>query len=1064
MAMPQGWPRHEPAEVKTIAGTQRRISVVRKAVLPLFLVSGAAGLIYEVTWTRAFGVVFGNTVLAVSTVLTAFMLGLALGSWLFGRIADRSSRPLLLYAVLEVMVGAYALGFPAILTATDVFYLWFFRSFHPAFYPLSLVRFVLSVLILLVPTALMGGTLPVLSRLWAISSGKEPGRTRIGQGVGLLYAVNTFGAVAGSFFTGYFLLELLGVSGTILAAAAANVALGLAAFVLHVFAGRRQADTEGGTSLKPAKGTAMPQVGKERLVVLLAVAMAGFCALALEVLWTRVLVFVLETTAYAFACMLTCFVLGIAVGSLICSRLLLPRIKNLVLALGFAEFLVGLSALGSVPLLGALGRIDYLLTERIPVSSFWRGAAVHFIDASVVLLVPTVLMGMVFPIAVAICTRSWKSAGRSVGDVYACNTVGCVVGSFAAGFLMVPLLGLRDSFLIILGVQFVLAVVVLSLCERRRIVLGGCAAAASAALLVAGVLVFGRDVFLKTMNTYHYPSEIIYIKDDATGTVTVHDLPDGDRLIAVDGVDVAGVDLMLRTTQKLQAYAPLLVHGNPSKVLQIGFGSGETSGVGLAFGVEQYSIVEICPGVFEAGRFFEQINRGSYKDPRLRKIIMDGKNFVKLTDETFDVIMNDSTYPGTTGSSALYTYDHFRQCRERLNSGGVLSCWVPLDLRPEDFAIIVRSFQAAMPHCSLWMVNNCLNKHAVLLGTLSPMRIDFQRVKELVERPDIATDLAQINIRSVYELLDCLVVGEAGSRKIGGDGPLHTDDRPALEFGAAIKRDNEGCWLAVLGALSRNHSPVSTSVVNMGRTEQQTQQAREALQRYFAGTDYALRGLVGMLQGDPDLVNSQFEAARKANPEDRDVESCLDELRGEIKALNEAVERTPHAASLRSRLAGKYLLLRDYQRAAEHYGRFVELESGNIAVWNNLGICYERLGQLDRAIWAFESAIKCNPGWVTAYLNLTGVHERRGDLDAASEMLQKAASVCSGPERIDIYDRLARSYFMQKKYDLALKTLEKAIELVSNDPKLLDHLQSRRELVLRAAAGVEDANSVGRRP
>ncbi len=1029
----------------------------------MFLVSGAAGLIYEVTWTRAFGVVFGNTVLAVSTVLTAFMLGLALGSWLFGRIADRSSRPLLLYAVLEVLVGAYALGFPAILAATDVFYLWFFRSFHPAFYPLSLVRFVLSVLILLVPTALMGGTLPVLSRLWAASSGKESGGTRIGQSVGLLYAVNTFGAVAGSFLTGYFLLELLGVSGTIFTAAAANVSLGLLAFALHVFAGR-QADTERGAGLRPAKATAMPQVGKERLVVLLAVAMAGFCALALEVLWTRVLVFVLETTAYAFACMLTCFVFGIAVGSFICSRLLLPRIRNPVLALGLVEFLVGLSALGSVPLLGALGRIDYLLTERVPVSSFWREAAVHFIDASVVLLVPTVLMGMVFPVAVTICARSWRTASRSVGMVYACNTVGCVAGSFAAGFLMVPLLGLRDSFLIVVGVQFGLAVVVLSFCERRRVVLGGCAAAASAVLLIAGVLIFGRDVFLKTMNTYHYPSDIIYIKDDATGTVTVHDLPDGDRLIAVDGVDVAGVDLMLRTTQKLQAYAPLLVHGNPRKVLQIGFGSGETSGVGLAFGVEQYSIVEICPGVFEAGKFFEQINRGSYKDPRLRKIIMDGKNFVKLTDETFDVIMNDSTYPGTTGSSALYTYDHFRQCRERLNSGGVLSCWVPLDLRPEDFAIIVRSFQAAMPHCSLWMVNNCLNKHAVLLGTLVPMRIDFQRVKELVERPDISADLAQINIRSVYELLDCFVVGEAGSRAIGGEGPLHTDDRPALEFGAAIKRDNESCWLAVLGAMSENHSPVSASVVSMGRTERQAQQVKDALERYFAGTDHALRGLVGMLQGDPEAMNGEFEAALKINPDDRDIESCLDELKGEIESLNEAVERTPHVASLRSRLAAKYLLLRDYQRAVEHYGRFVELERGNVAGWNNLGICYERLGQLDRAIWAFENAINRNPGWVPAYLNLSGVHQKRGDLDAASQTLQKAVSVCSGPERIDIYDKLARSYFLQKKYDLALNTLEKAIELVSNDSKLRDYLQSRRELVLRAAAGAEDANAVGRRP
>lgn len=1038
---------------ETTVGMRQRIRVARGMVWPLFLVSGAAGLIYEVTWTRAFGEVFGNTVFAVSTVLTAFMLGLALGSWLFGRIADRSTRPLLLYALLEILVGLYALGLPSILAATDIFYRGFFRSYHLSFYPLSLVRFVLSVLILLFPTILMGGTLPVLSRLWAVSSPNESGGTRIGRSVGLLYAINTFGAVAGSFLTGYFLLEHLGVSHTVFLAACLNIVVGLVALALYVFAGQ-QTHTEHGAGLKPAKETGLSHVSRDRVVVLMAVAMAGFCALALEVLWTRVLVFVLETTAYAFACMLTCFIFGLAVGSFVCSRLLLPRIKNPVFALGLVEFLVGLSAMGSIPLLGILGRIDYLMTRRVPVISFWREAAIHFLDASVILLIPTVLMGMVFPIAVAICARSWKTASRSVGTVYAWNTVGCVVGSFAAGFLMVPLLGLRDSFMAVVGVQLFLAVGVLFFSERSNWVSGVSAAALSTVLLGAGVLVFGRDVFLKTMNTYHYPSDIVYIKDDVTGTVTVHDLPDGDRLIAVDGVDVAGVDLMLRTTQKLQAYAPLLVHGHPKKVLQIGFGSGETSGVGLAFGVEQYSIVEICPGVFEAGRFFEQINRGSYKDPRLRKIIMDGKNFVKLTDETFDVIMNDSTYPGTTGSSALYTYDHFRQCRERLNPGGVLSCWVPLDLRPEDFAIIIRSFHAAMPHCSLWMVNNCLNKHAVLLGTLAPMQIDFQRVRELAERPDVIADLAQINIHSVYEFLDCFVVGQEGSRNIGGNGPLHTDDRPALEFGAAIKRDNEACWLAVLRAMSQNHSAVSDVIVNIGKTEPEMQHVQNTLGRYFTGTDHALRGLVAMLQGDPDSMNGEFEAALKANPEDRDVGSCLDELRSEIKSLLAAVEQRPDEASLRLRLAGKYFLLRDYEHAVVHYSRLAELEPDNIAGWNNLGICYNRLEQLDRATWAFENVIKRNPGWAPAYLNLALVHEKRQDLATASQILERAVLIASGDEKIGIYDKLARSYFLQKKYELALKTLEKAIGLVSNNSQLLDYLQGRKDFVSRAAKGM----------
>lgn len=1017
--------------MKTIAQMQGGIPVVRKAVLLLFLVSGAAGLVYEVTWTRAFGVVFGNTVFAVSTVLTAFMLGLACGSWLFGRIADRSSRPLKLFALLEVGIGVYAFAFPTILATTDLFYRWFFQSFHPSFYPLTFVRFAMSVVMLLIPTALMGGTLPVLSKLWANSPDKkEASEAGIGKSAGLLYSVNTFGAVAGSFLSGYLLIRILGVSNTVYLAASANILVGVLSFILSLFTDKpiEKKHKHSVRKPKPAKRSSaeseviIEQAGRKRTIVLAAVSVAGFCALALEVLWTRVLLFVLGTSVYAFACMLTCFILGIALGSYLCSRVFLARIKNCIFALGVVEFLVGLSVLGSVPLLGMLWYIDHILTQKVLAGPFWKEVAAHFIDASVVLLVPTVLMGMVFPIAVKICATSWKAAGKRIGEVYACNTMGCVIGSFAAGFVMVPLLGLRDSFLVVIAVQLSLAVVVIFFSEKHRVVLGVSAAVVSVVAIVISVQSIPRDVFLKTMNTYHYPSEVIYIKDNATGTVTVHDLPDGDRLIAVDGVDVAGMDLMLRTTQKLQGYVPLLMHNDPQKVLQIGFGSGETSGVGLAFGVEDYRIVDICPGVFEAGKFFEEINRGSYKDPRLRKIIMDGKNYVKLTDEKFDIIMNDSTYPGTTGSSALYTYDHFMQCREQLRDGGILSCWIPLDLRGEDLQLIFRTFQEVMPHCCLWMANNCLNKHAVLVGSASGLQIDFQRAGKLVEQPDISSDLAIINIHSVYDFLDCFIVDEGGLRRIGGTGPLNTDDRPRLEFGAAIKREEEGCLITAMKWLSREHCSVLPYLVKLGDTEAESQQVKSTLEQFFTGTNYALRGLLGILQGDPQRMNTEFEKALQANPLDRDVQSCLDELDLEIKALVAAVERTPNKAILRSRLAKRYLLLRNYEAAGEQYQKFLELEPANAAGWSNLGFCYKELEQFEKAILALKKAIEYNAELVPAYLNL-----------------------------VDVYDRLARSYFMRKEYNLALEILEKALAVVPDDSDLRDYLENRRDFVMRAA-------------
>jgi spermidine synthase len=1102
---------------------QPKVSVVRKAVVLLFLVSGATGLIYEVVWMRCLGTVFGNTVLAASTVLTAFMLGLALGGWRLGRLADRIPQPLRWYAYLELGIGVYAFAFPTILLYVDRFYLWFYQTYEPGFYVLNLVRFAVSMAILLLPTFLMGGTLPVLSALWTIPVGRAwaPERDesrlgnpsslakqrragphdpqeqhdsglRTGQSVGLLYAVNTFGAVAGSFLAGYFLIRVLGVSRSIYCTAGVNVLIGILTLLLSLSLKPRrivrgivkpvcsvparaskeppnatgrvwepQETPHGVTTNSPSAvtlpPTAIPDSSSDRRgrrVVLASIFVAGFCALALEVLWTRLLVFVLETSAYAFACMLTCFIFGLAVGSLISSRWLVPRLKNPIFSLGVVEFLLALAVAGSIPLLGLLWHIDLFVIEHWigPRVSFFTDMAVHFTDALAVTFLPTLLMGMVFPIAVQVCAPAWDTVSRRVGQVYAWNTMGCVAGSFVAGFVMIPQLGLRHSFFIVVGILLLLAVSLILLSGRPRAFWALPASAMALGLIVAGVVFIDADVFLRTMNTYHYPSRIVFIDDGVTGTVTVHDLPDGDRLIAVDGVDVAGMDLMLRTTQKLQAYAPLLVHKNPQDVVQIGYGSGETCGIGLAFGSAHYSIVDICPGVFTAGTFFQDINRSSYANPKLRKIIMDGKNFIKLTKEKFDVIMNDSTYPGTTGSSALYTYDHFQACRDHLKPGGVLSCWVPIDLRLEDIQIIVRSFQAAMPHCSLWMVNNCLNKHAVLLGTLEPMQFDLQRIGERMNRSDIATDLRQISIYSPYDFVDCAVVTEEGLQKLAGEGPLHTDDQPYLEFGVTIKRDAEVCWLAVLDAIRTHHTPVAPYVTNAVAMPGQAEPSQVILQQYHEGTSHTLRGMVGMLQGDPAIVGPAFEMAKKVNPRDRDVESILAELDGEIKALEETIKEKPNAEDLRSRLAQKYMILRRHAQAAEQYEYFLRLQPHNAAAWNNLALCYRELDQLDKSVAASERAVQEDPRLFRVYENLAEVYLRQRNYGGATKAIEHLMPFLSQIAQAGAHDDLARLCVLQDQYDLALKHLDMAVNLAKGNPPLLQELSMKRQRLAEKAA------------
>jgi len=958
----------------------------RAAVLVFFLTSGATGLALEVVWTRILGVVFGNTVYAASTVLTAYMLGLALGSAALGSLADRARRPLVLYGLLEIGVGLYALVLPLLAAGTTAVYGWFFRSFEPAFWLLNLVRFGLSVLVLLPPTFLMGGTLPVLARHLGLRH-RQPGRE-----VGYLYGANTLGAVVGCFLAGFVLLEALGVRGTLLTAGAVALCVGLLAVVL----GRRsEAPTEPAQpSLQSdAARKAAPLPKSTHGLLLIAFGLTGFCALACEVLWTRVLIFVLTCSVYSFATMLTAFLSGIAVGSLLSSRFLVPRARRGVLWFGAIEVLVGLSILGSIYLLAALNRIDLRLAEHLRWGGQWQAVLTRFGDAFGVLFVPALLMGAAFPMVTKSCLRGKALVGRQVGRIYAANTVGCLLGSFAAGFLLLPALGTPRAMLLVASVNLAVAVALLWHGGMRSVLARALIAPPVAAVVVAAFLGTPADVFHKTINAYHHPSRIAFLEEHATGTVAVHNLPNGERLISVDGVNVAGLDFMLRSTQKLQGYIPLCLHPDPQRVVQIGFGSGETTRVGLEFGVRDYTIVEICPAVFDAGRHFEEINHGSYRDPRLRKIIMDGKNFALLTGERFDVVMNDSTYPGSSGSSALYTVDHFRNCRRLLTDGGLLSCWVPLDLRPRELRMILKSFQAVFPHCSFWVASNCLNKHALILGTLSPLRIDFARVRSAMSGPHVAADLRAIAIHDVYDLLDCHVYDAAVIRRLTRNDPLNSDDRPRLEFSCAIRAPEERALTSALAMLAVGRVPVAPYVVNFAEEARD----RAELARRFHATNCIFRGQIAQLVGDPQGRRRQFALALAANPAEAHVATCDAELQRETRDLQAALARMPHHRTLAMRLAGKLYVACRYEEAARIYERLVDLRPPPPPrAFVRLANIHFRFGRAAKAEGILRECLVLWPGSAEAHDMLAGVFLRTGRAGAARRHSAEALRLAPG--------------------------------------------------------------------
>lgn len=400
-----------------------------------------------------------------------------------------------------------------------------------------------------------------------------------------------------------------------------------------------------------------------------AFAITGACSLACEVLWTRILLFVLGTTVYAFSVMLSTFLIGIALGASASTRWLVPHVRRPLAWFGSLEILVGLATLLSVFLLARLGAIHLGWAQEFHWAMRWSFAAAWFADTAVVLLVPTFLMGMVFPVVTTCLLGGEPALGRRLGQAYGANTVGCVLGSLVAGFIFLPALGTHLALLVVVGLNLAIGLLLLWQTAGRTAAPRWGLLLSCAGVLGLAFLCTPSNLFWDAINTYHAPARLSFIREHSTGTVTVHDLPNGDRLIAVDGVDVAGLDFMLRTTQKLQGYLPLCLHPNPRRLVQIGFGSGETARVGMEFGVPEYTVVDICPAIFEAASLFSEINHGSDRDPRIHRTTMDGKNFALLSGEKFDLIMNDSIFPGSSGSSALYTYDHFLHCRQRLAKG-----------------------------------------------------------------------------------------------------------------------------------------------------------------------------------------------------------------------------------------------------------------------------------------------------------------------------------------------------------------------------------------------------------
>lgn len=755
-----------------------------------FATSGTAALIYEITWTRLLTLFMGHTVAAASTVLAAFMGGLAIGAAIAGRAAPRLDRAAAIraYAAVEIVIAIVAVMLPLELELLRPLLGWAYRDGNGGA-TFGLVRLLCALLVVTVPAIAMGATLPLAVR-WLAASAAHAGRD-----TGLLYAANTVGAAAGAVLSGFVLLPAVGMRLTTLVAVALNVisaAIGWWLAIRHTEDSTRPAAEQVAARARRQKHARAIHAASSPSprIAMAALAISGCVSLILQVAWTRILALVVGPTTFAFSTMVATFIAGIAVGAALGSLAAKSRPSPWLLA--GSLLLSGLAAAAAasyapnVPIIvaDAVASPDVNFATIVRLQSVLIGA----------LMVPmTIAFGAAFPLAVALAARDDASVSRDVAHVYTANTLGAIVGALAGGFVLVPRFGLQSSVRIAAAMAIIGSAVVALAYARTRVMSAVALATAGACLAVVAALPpWDREIL--SSGAYKYApylqgphrdallraGRLVYYREGAAATVSVRTVT-GSISLAIDGkVDASNAGDM--PTQRLLAHVPLLLHPAPRRVAIIGLGSGVTLGSALRHPIERADTLEISREVVDASRFFERENHAALRDPRSRLIVGDGRTHLALGAAHYDVIISEPSNPWMAGIAALFTREFFEAARARLAPGGILCQWAhTYDISDGDLRSIVATFTSVFPDAALWLVGE---GDALLIGSLSPLEGRLEGLHTAWARPGVAADLAEVGVHDPSALLTAFIAHGAGLRSYGEGAIVQRDDEMKLEFSA----------------------------------------------------------------------------------------------------------------------------------------------------------------------------------------------------------------------------------------------------------------------------------------
>ncbi|HEY1371401.1 MAG TPA: fused MFS/spermidine synthase [Candidatus Binatia bacterium] len=987
------------------------------ALFLCFFLSGAAALVYEVVWMRMLTQIFGSTAYAVATVLAAFMAGLALGSYVFGRLAERRTNLLRLYGALELGVGVYGFIAPSLFYAARGIYaplFWLYELSPGAF---NIVLFILAFLLLAVPTFLMGATLPVLSQVFVRD------RSHLGQRIGDLYATNTLGAVVGCALAGYYLIPQVGLSTTVYIAAIGNIVIAVIVILLSLAPyGEATEAASKDAEVAPACRTAI------EWLLLVSIALSGAAAMIYENAWTHALTLVIGGSVYSFTTMLLTFLVGLAAGGYLYARVF-GRQAVSITAFGVVELSVGITAIATIPMFEKLPLVFLRLHESFG-DSFALFLAIQVLLAFAVMFIPALLLGMTFPLVVSLFTQNIYRVGSSVGTTYASNTLGAIAGAFIGGFVLLPLAGIQHS--IVIGGVLNLAVgCALLIGDARpgrtlRLAAGG---AITAALAVFGlrfthwdpvVMTSGVTVYAKRYKPIPTDSlrleemhrdRLLYYREGLTATISVHETRYKNyRYFKTNGkVDGSYGDAL---TMLMTGYLPMLLQPDARDVAIIGLGTGMTVKAVGTFPVKKIDVLEIEPAMAEAAAYFGAKNGHILKDRRVRLIPSDGRNYLMAVPRQYDLIISEPSNPWIAGIASLFTRDFYATARQKLTPDGVFAQWLHnYSMSPDDFRMVLGTFAEAFPHVSLW---NLHEGDFLLVGSQKELRFDYPRARKIFSSNAVLRDdFHDFGLSDAYSVLGFYRMGRPELLKLAEDAEYNTDDNARLEFSAPRS----------LGANTAElNRKIMEPLVTAAPWDADAPGAPERRRYLIAEALHA--------SGSDDRALAEIEKALAVDKANADYHL----LRAQILAAQDKTVEATRAAQIVIALDGSKV--KNVMALAENlytgearqvYLKAIEANPKEIIPYLGLGTVELQHNRIAEAESWLHKAEALQPKHAAVLLALGRLEVVRKNYPRAVALLEAARAAPEGEESSILYGTLGNAYVQLGRWDDAVTTLEQAL-------------------------------------